>query len=111
MITGTAIGRLTAEPELRFHQDTPVANFTLASDNRDDSTTFIKVTIWGKRAEAAAEHLIKGQRIAATGRLETEKWTSNDGTEQTTLTMAATDTEWLDKPKGDSSPKTVRNAF
>ncbi|MDH3683911.1 MAG: single-stranded DNA-binding protein, partial [Acidimicrobiia bacterium] len=82
MITATAVGRLTDTPNLRYLDDgTPVANFSLATDNRNrEDTTFLRVAIWGKAAEAAAEHLVKGQRIAASGRIESQSWTDDEGT-------------------------------
>lgn len=72
MMTSTAIGRTTAEPTLSYTTtgSRPVANFTIASDNRDRSTTFLRVTVSGRLAEVVAEHLAKGQQVAAFGRLE-----------------------------------------
>ena len=104
MITATALGRLTDHPELRFLDDgTPVANFSLATDNRNrDDTTFIRVAIWGKAGEAVAEHLVKGQRIAATGRIECRSRTDDEGTRRQSWTLTADATEWLDKPRGSS---------
>ena len=45
MITATAVGRLTDTPNLRYLDDgTPVANFSLATDNRNrEDTTFLRV--------------------------------------------------------------------
>ena len=105
MITATALGRLTDKPELRFLDDgTPVVNFSLATDNRNrDDTTFIRVTVWGKASEAVAEHLVKGQRIAATGRIKSRSWTDDEGTRRQIWTLTADATEWLDKPRGTDS--------
>ena len=105
MITATAVGRLTDTPDLRHLDDgTPVANFSLATDNRNrEKTTFLRVAIWGKSAEAAAEHLVKGQRIAASGRIEARSWTDDEGTRRQVWTLTADATEWLDRPRSAES--------
>ena len=105
MITATAVGRLTDTPNLRYLEDgTPVANFSLATDNRNrNETTFLRVAIWGKAGEAAAEHLVKGQRIAASGRIEARSWTDDEGTRRQIWTLTADATEWLDKPRSTQS--------
>ena len=110
MITATAVGRLTDQPALRFLDDgTPVANFSLATDNRNrDETTFIGVAVWGKAGEAVAEHLVKGQRIAATERIESRSWTDDEGTRRQVWTLTADATEWLDKPRGAEESATPK---
>lgn len=101
MITATAVGRLTDQVSLKYLDDgTAVANCSLATDNRNkDETTFLRVAIWGKAGEAAAEHLVKGQRIAASGQIEARSWTDDEGTRRQTWTLTAGATEWLDKPR------------
>lgn len=110
MITATAVGRLTDEPVLSFLDDgTPVANFSLATDNRNrDETTFIRVAVWGKAGEAVAEHLVKGQRIAATGRIESRAWTDDEGTRRQVWTLTADATDWLDKPRAAEQTTTPK---
>ena len=85
-----------------------VASFTssastspsLATENRNrEETTFLRIAIWGKAGEAAAEHLVKGQRIAASGRIEAKSWTDDEGTRRQTWTLTADTTEWLHKPR------------
>lgn len=99
------IGRLTAQPELRHTpKGMAVANGTLAIDDGfgDSKTTlFIGLTFWGKTAETAAEHLVKGQRIGVTGRLSQEEYTPKGAekpTRKTHVTVVAFD--FLDKPAG-----------
>lgn len=110
MITATAVGRLTDTPNLRDLDDgTPVANFSLATDNRNrEDTTFLRVAVWGKAGEAAAEHLVKGQRIAAPGRIEARSWTDDEGTRRQIWTLTADATEWLDKPRGAEQSTTPK---
>ncbi|MBA9002031.1 single-stranded DNA-binding protein [Thermomonospora cellulosilytica] len=81
-MTGTA--RLTHDPELRFGQSgVAVAKVSLAFNSRrknqageweDGDTFFVTGTLFGDRAEAAAEHLAKGTEVEVRGRLKTRTW-------------------------------------
>jgi len=99
------IGRLTAQPEVRFTpKGMAVANGTLAIDDgfgENKTTLFIGLTFWGKTAETAGEHLVKGQRIGVTGRLSQEEFTPKGAekpTRKTHVTVISFD--FLDKPQG-----------
>jgi len=110
MITSTAIGRTTAEPTLSYTKtgSQPVANFTIASDNRDKTTTFLRVTVWGKLAETVAEHLAKGQQVAASGRLEAAEYADRQTDEKRTgWTLTADQVEFLAKPRGTATAATT----
>lgn len=93
--TITIDGRVVADPELRF---TPAGKAVCdiriaANDSRklDDGTyenteqIFVKVTLWEKDAEAAADTFTKGNRILATGRLYQDEYTTRDGNKGTEL--------------------------
>ena len=59
-------GRLTDAPTLRYTADgKAVANLRVAVNGRNDRVDFIDVTVWGKPAEAVAEHKTKGTRSAS----------------------------------------------
>ena len=77
------IGRLTRDPELRATGDGgPVCSLRLAVDRmgRGAEVGFIDVAVWGKPAQACAEHLSRGWLVAVAGRLEYREWTAQDGT-------------------------------
>ncbi len=89
--TITATGRLGADPELRYlGSGKPVANFRIACDDRrkegDEwktlSTTWLAVDQWGDEAEAAAEHLKKGDLVTVVGQLNVREYDTNDGTKR-----------------------------
>ena len=80
------IGRLTADPELRYTgSGIPVANFRIAVDRSFSSssgerqTDFINIVAWRQRAEFAANYLTKGGLVAVDGRLPIRAWTTQDG--------------------------------
>jgi single-strand DNA-binding protein len=54
-------------------------------------TMWIRVTLWGKRAESnLKDYLKKGQQIFVSGELTTNEYTANDGTKRTSLELNAT---------------------
>ena len=82
MNTVALIGRLGADPQLRYTQNgTAVATCSIAvprQRNREE-TDWFDLTFWGKLAEVAAQHLTKGRQIGVTGRLLQERWETKEG--------------------------------
>lgn len=88
MLTGSAIGNLGNDGELKYSQSgSPVLRFNVATNGRvrnadgnwEDRTEWVRVTIFGQRAETLAQYLKKGMRVYVAGRLEARPWTTNDG--------------------------------
>ena len=79
-------GRLTKKPELRSTASgTNVCNYSLAVDNNkiDENgkrcVDFIDCVCFGKQAENLAKYQDKGNVIEVKGRLQTDRYTNNDG--------------------------------
>ena len=75
------IGRLTADPELRYTQNgVAFTRFTLAV-NRDinGETDFINVVVWKKVAENCAKYLRKGSLVCAEGSLRINRFENQEG--------------------------------
>ena len=77
------LGRLTKDPELKYSQSGKAfCKFTIAVTrefNREEAD-FINCVAWDKRAEAIAEYLRKGRRIAIQGRLNVSNYEKNGET-------------------------------
>lgn len=89
------IGRLTADPELRYlpsGENTAVANFTLAVDRNyskdvrqqmesqgKPTADFIRCTAWGRTAEIINQYVFKGDQFAVRGRIQTDRYQHKDG--------------------------------
>lgn len=88
------IGRLTADPELRFlaGNGTAVSTFTLAvnknlsKDKKQEfelankpTADFLRTVVWGKQAENCANYLAKGRLVAIDGRIETRNYDNAEG--------------------------------
>jgi single-strand DNA-binding protein len=87
------IGNLTRDPELRHTPSgTPVCTFGLAtnrswtpadSNEAQEETEYHSLVAWSKLAEICSQLLYKGRKIYCEGRLQTRKWTGQDGQERT----------------------------
>lgn len=81
------IGRLTADPDVRYTQGqnpTCVARYTLAVDRKykkegEQTADFIRCVAFGKNGEFAEKYLKKGMKIAVSGRTQTGSYKDNDG--------------------------------
>ncbi len=77
------IGNLTRDPELRHTpKGTAVAELGLAINRvwkdeqgqKQEETTFVDVTLWGRQAELAQQYLAKGNPVYIEGRLNLDTW-------------------------------------
>lgn len=99
------IGRLTADPQLRYTPNgKAVTNFTVAIGrpfvNRDGErdADFIPVVVWGKLAEVCANNLGKGHLVGVEGRVQTRRY-EHDGQMRTAVEVIAENVRFLDWPK------------
>ena len=100
------IGRLTADPELRYTPSgIPVAGMRLAVDrpftssSGERQTDFINLVAWRQNAEFAANYLGKGRLVAVEGRLEIRQWTTKDGQRRQTAEVVADRLQALDRAR------------
>lgn len=108
MIKFTAVGRLTADPEVRYSNDTAIARYTLASNRKikregKPDADFIRCVAFGKNAEFAEKYLHKGMKIAISGREETDSYTDKDGKKINTLDHVVEEQEFCESKSGTKS--------
>ncbi len=90
------IGRLGADVEVKYLDNgNAVAKGRIAINKpgakRDDgqASDWFTVEVWGEEAQKFADQARKGDRIAVSGRVKTNKWTSKTGEERTDLIVTA----------------------
>ena len=102
MINVTIAGRLGKDPELRYTQtQQAVCSMNVASTtkyNNQETTTWAKLTFWGKTAETVANYFKKGQQIIATGRGSLSSYTTDDGKTFTNLEINVSQWEFGANP-------------
>lgn len=107
------MGRLTRDPEIRYTQgDNPmcIARYTLAVDrrfnrNNDDGNNadFIPCICFGKSAEFVEKYLLKGTKMAVTGRIQTGSYTNRDGVKVYTTEVVVEEQEFAESKNAQSA--------
>lgn len=99
--TITVTGNVTNDPTIRFlpKSGKAVANFDVAVNRRwlnkasnewENDTTFLGVTVYDRLAENIGESIGKGDRVTVTGRLSIESW-EKDGQPRSKTVIVAND--------------------
>jgi single-strand DNA-binding protein len=93
------IGNLGRDPEMRYTPTgKPVTQFTVAVNQSTrnqqtgewtEDTDWFRVSVFGDRAERAAEQLRKGNRVFVEGRFRTREFEGQDGQKRTSLDLTA----------------------
>ena len=109
----TLIGRLVADPELRYTQKgAPVCDFRIACSRRwknretnewQEETLFVNVVAWRRQAELANDFLKKGSAVLVEGSLRSRQWENTKGEKRTTIEVVARRIQYLDAQQRDSS--------
>ena len=109
MLKTQIIGNIGGDPDLKYSSaGSPFLRFNVASNGRSrnqsgewvDTTEWVRVTVFGQRAEKLAEMLKKGMRVFADGRLEARPWTDQQGNVRAGLELVASDVEFFSPREG-----------
>ena len=110
MLKASIIGNLGNDPEMRYSAGgAPFLRFNVASNFRarspegewQDKTEWVRVTVFGQRAEALGQYLKKGSRVFVDGRLEARPWTDQQGQVRAGLELVASDVEFMSTRSDD----------
>lgn len=106
------IGNLTRDPELRYTpKGTAVADISLAINRvwnndqgqKQEETTFVDVTLWGRQAELAQQYLSKGRSAYIEGRLQMDTWDDKEtGKKRSKLKVIGETLQFMPDGKGSS---------
>jgi single-strand DNA-binding protein len=103
------IGRLGADPEVRYTQDgMMVTNLRIAtneyrkdkSGERVDRTEWHRVVAFGKLAEICGNYLSKGRLVFIEGSLRTRQWEDKEGNKRSTTEILANNMQMLESKGG-----------
>lgn len=119
MLKAQAIGNLGSDPDLKYSTGgAAYLRFNLASNYRSkneagewqDQTEWVRVTVFGTRAETLSQHLKKGSRVFIDGRLEARPWTDKQGENKAGLEIMADTVEFMSPRNEDGQPQAPRQA-
>jgi len=101
------VGRLCADPELRFSTSgVAVCKFVLAVDrpySKDKTADFLPVICFKAQAESVANYLVKGSQAGVTGSIQTSTW-EKDGVKHYKTEILADRVEFIgSKPKHEEN--------
>ena len=107
------IGRLGQDPEVKDAGNTPVANFSIAtnenwtdkSGEKQERTEWHNIVAWDKLADLAGNYLHKGSNIYCEGKLQTRSWESQEGEKKYRTEVVINQLQFLDKREERSEPE------
>lgn len=94
----TIVGNLGRDAEMRYTPSgTAVSNFRVAVNERwtdregqpQEKTTWFRVAVWGRQAEAINQYLVKGKQVLVEGTIDASAYTAQDGTPRAGLELRA----------------------
>jgi len=90
----SAVCTVTRDCEVRYLQNGSAVLTVNVANNQGfgdrQSTLFIRVSLFGKRAEGnLKDYLVKGQQILVSGELRTNEYQAKDGTTKTSIELNA----------------------
>ena len=108
------IGNLGSDPEMRYTPNgRAVTQFNVAVNQSTknqqtgewiEETDWFRVSVFGDRAERAAEQLRKGNRVFVEGRFRTREFEGQDGQKRTSLDITADNVISLERrPREDEA--------
>lgn len=110
------IGNLTRDVEMRYlPSGDGIASFGLATSRRwkdkqgqrQEETEFHNITIFGGLAKVCGDYLKKGSKVYVEGRIKTEKWQAQDGTDKSRVVIIGENMHMLDsKPSSYADSNT-----
>jgi single-strand DNA-binding protein len=122
----TLVGNLGRDPEMRYTPSgTPVTSMNVATNRKYTGsdgqvvkeTTWFRVSVFGKQAEACAQYLKKGSTVLVEGRLQSDLKTGGpktfnkqDGSLGTSFEIAANTVRFMSGREGGATPQAETGA-
>ena len=105
----TIIGHLGQDPDLReTHSGTKVVTCSLATSHKrqgEETTTWWRISLFGKRAEVVAQYLRKGDPALFSGEPDLRPWTDKDGNQRVSLELLASDFAFVGGNQQHQAPR------
>jgi single-strand DNA-binding protein len=102
----TLVGNAATDVDLReTNSGKKVADFRIAVNKygNSDEADFFTVKLWERQAETATQMIHKGRRVGIIGRMQTENWTAQDGTNRSRVVIVAREYQVLGPRKDQDS--------
>lgn len=99
-------GNLTRDCTKKKAGETPLVEFSIAVNefrkDKDPYTSFFDCVLFGKRAQGLADYLLKGQKVAISGRVRQDRWQTQEGENRSKVVVIVQEIEILTPRKQDN---------
>ena len=99
------IGRFTKDIKLEYSQSGTAYlrnGIALNRKGKDDTTDFFNVSAFGKTAEFIDKYFSKGSKVAISGHLQSDSYTTKDGEKRTSVAIIIDSVDFCES-KGEKS--------
>lgn len=102
----TIAGNLGKDAEVRhLNNGDPVCSFSVAdSQGRDKPTIWWNCSLFGKRAEALSQYLVKGQQVTVAGTVSEREWKDKEGNPRKSMDVRVTEIALQGGRREDKAP-------
>lgn len=103
-------GNVTRDAETRYlPKGDAVANFSVADNQgKDKQAIFWNCQLFGKRAEALAQYLTKGQPVTVSGEVTEREWQDKDGNNRKTMEVRVVNVALQGGKREQSEPQRTK---
>jgi single-strand DNA-binding protein len=107
----TIAGGLGRDAEIKYlNNGDPICSFSVAdSQGRDKPTIWWNCSLFGKRAEALAQYLTKGQSVTVVGTITEREWADKEGNKRKSMDVRVSEIS-LQGGRKDAEPQEERRA-
>ena len=107
----TVAGTLGKDSEMKkMPNGDALCNFSVAdSQGKDKPTIWWNCSLYGKRAEALSQYLVKGQAVTVSGTVSEREWTDKEGGKRKSMDVRVGDVA-LQGGRRDAEPQQERRA-
>jgi len=86
-------GNIGKDSEVRFLPNgDPICSFSVAdSMGKDKATIWWNCSLFGKRAEALSQYLVKGQQVTVIGNVTEREWQDKEGNKRKSMDVRVSD--------------------
>lgn len=114
------VGNLTRDPEQRtLPTGISVCQFSVATNrvykdkdgNKQESTDYHNIVVFGRQADTAAQYLKKGQSVMVEGRIQTRSWDDQSGQKKSRTEIVADRVQFGPKAGGGATGGNAAPSF
>lgn len=105
----TIAGTAGKDAEMKYLPDgTAIAAFSVADSQGKDKTVWWNCSLFGKRAEALGQYILKGTKVTVSGQVTEDVWVDKNGQERKTMKVRVNDIALQSKREQMEEPQERR---